>query len=430
MRAIQATFSRLARRGGTPRAVTIVSLSAGTLALCCLLGLGILGAKTRDAAHVTMGKAIRVAELRGTIAYLDEYLTMSARVAALSGDERWIRRYEEAEPRLDAAIDEAVALATPDVAAELSRTTDDANRRLVELERESFADVRKGDLDAAWALLDGGQYAKLKGIYAEGIATFGNDLTALATNQTRILHQRAWLETCGLLLGGAILFGATVIAFHSGIRLRRVLVYTEMVARRDPLTGLLNRLGFREHLVQVLDRIRKNNQRAAIHYLDLDGFKDVNDMFGHAAGDKLLCVVSDRLLNQVHGGDLVARLGGDEFAIIQVDNADAQMATALSLRVLEALRDPVEIGGALVSVTSSIGITLADATTSSMDELLREADIALYRAKAEGRDIAKVFIPEMNEQSRTQNGKRTRSRQAVLEKEPEALSKRLVNSRH
>ena len=429
MRAIQATFSRLARRGGTPRAVTIVSLSAGTLALCCLLGLGILGAKTRDAAHVTMGKAIRVAELRGTIAYLDKYLTMSARVAALSGDERWIRRYEEAEPRLDAAIDEAVALATPDVAAELSRTTDDANRRLVGLERESFADVRKGDLEAAWALLDSGQYAKLKGIYAEGIATFGNDLTALATNQTRILHQRAWLETCGLLLGGAILFGATVIAFHSGIRLRRVLVYTEMVARRDPLTGLLNRLGFREHLVQVLDRIRKNNQRAAILYLDLDGFKDVNDMFGHAAGDKLLCVVSDRLLKQVHGGDLVARLGGDEFAIIQV-NTDSQMATALSLRVLEALRDPVEIGGALVSVTSSIGITLADATTSSMDELLREADIALYRAKAEGRDIARVFIPEMNEQSRTQKGKRTWSRQAVLEKDPEALCKKLVNSRH
>ena len=231
-----------------------------------------------------MGKAIRVAELRGIIAYLDEYLTMSARVAALSGDERWIRRYEEAEPRLDAAINEAVALATPDVAAELSRTTDDANRRLVELERESFADVRRGDRKAAWALLDGDRYAKLKAIYAEGIATFGNDLTALAINQTRVLHQRAWLEACGLLLGGAILFGATVIAFHSGIRLRRMLAYTETVARRDPLTGLLNRLGFREHLVQVLDRSRKNDKRAAILCLDLDGFKDVNDMFGHAAG--------------------------------------------------------------------------------------------------------------------------------------------------
>ena len=117
-----------------------------------------------------MGKAIRVAELRGIIAYLDEYLTMSARVAALSGDERWIRRYEEAEPRLDAAINEAVALATPDVAAELSRTTDDANRRLVELERESFADVRRGDRKAAWALLDGDRYAKLKAISAICIA--------------------------------------------------------------------------------------------------------------------------------------------------------------------------------------------------------------------------------------------------------------------
>ena len=283
-----------------------------------------------------MGKAVRIEELRGMITYLDEYLTMSARVAALSGDERWVRRYDEAEPRLDAVIDEAVALATPDVAAALSRTTDDANRRLIALERASFAKVHDGDRDAAWALLDGNEYARLKAVYAEGIAAFGDDLTALAASRTAILHRWAWLEACGLIMGGAILFVATIVAFRSGTRLRQILAHAEVIARQDPLTSLPNRLKFREHLEETISRLQKGGKHGAVHYLDLDGFKDVNDTFGHAAGDELLRAVSTRLQGQLRNGDLVARLGGDEFAIVQAEAAHVEMATGFATQVLQS----------------------------------------------------------------------------------------------
>lgn len=376
---------------------TIASVLAGTLALCCLVGIGGLGASTRNAMQESMHRAVRIAELRGTIAYLDEYLTMSARVAALSGDERWIRRYNEAEPRLDAAIDEAVALATPDVAVALARTTDDANRRLVELERASFAYVRKGDRNAAWKLLDGQEYTNLKGIYAEGIQTFGKDLTALALAHAASLHRRAWLEACGLLLGGAILFIATLIAFRNGARLRQALAHTEAVARHDTLTDLPNRLKFREHMDHVLNRLHGEGCQGALLYLDLDGFKGVNDTFGHAAGDELLCAVAARLLDHTCGGDLVARLGGDEFAIVLMDIRHAGVVAALSDRLVNVMQEPFKVRGNLVSIGTSIGIATADRTTVSIDQLLHDADIALYQAKAEGRGRWQIFTPEMDE---------------------------------
>lgn len=133
MRVTKLHSSTPVKRSGKSRPATILSLPA--VAVCSLLGPGVLEANTRTVAQASVGNAIHVAKLRGTMAHLDEYPTMSARLAALYGDERWIRRYDEVEPRLVAARDEAVALAMPEVVAELSRTTNDASRHLIEMER-------------------------------------------------------------------------------------------------------------------------------------------------------------------------------------------------------------------------------------------------------------------------------------------------------
>ncbi|MGI4939457.1 MAG: putative bifunctional diguanylate cyclase/phosphodiesterase [Janthinobacterium lividum] len=382
-----------------------------------LIGLAYLGASTRHAMQGAMQRAVRVAELRGVIAHLDEYLTMSARVAALSGDQRWVRRYDEAEPRLDAAINEAVALATPKVAMELARTTDDANRRLVDLERASFARVAAGDRAGAWALLDGKEYADLKAVYAQGIGTFGKDLEALAAAHTAALHRRAWLEVAGLVLSGGILLVAVVLTLRGSARLRAALARTETIARHDPLTGLPNRLLFREHMEHVLGHLRQEGGHAAVLFLDLDGFKAVNDVLGHAAGDELLRAVSSRLRGGVDAADLVVRLGGDEFAIVQRDPRQPAAGAALSERLVAAMREPIEIQGQPIAIGTSIGIALADAATASTNDLLHDADIALYRAKAEGRGTWRVFTPEMDRTVRARHALEADLRRALAEEQ-------------
>ncbi|HUN76840.1 MAG TPA: EAL domain-containing protein [Steroidobacteraceae bacterium] len=152
-------------------------------------------------------------------------------------------------------------------------------------------------------------------------------------------------------------------------------------AHYDPLTALPNRLLFREHLAQELAAASPG----ALLYIDLDYFKRVNDGFGHLAGDQLLAVVALRLRAAVKEGDLVARLGGDEFAVVLRKVVDAGAAAAVAERITESLRQPVTIGSTDHAISASIGITLFPEDGVSPDELVRNADNAMYRAKDLGR---------------------------------------------
>ncbi len=406
----------------------VASMAIMALGLCCLVGLGWAGTITRSDMQLSVQRALRVTELRGIIAHLDELLTMSARVAALSGDVRWVHRYDEAEPRLDAAITEAVALATPLVAVELSRTTDDANQRLVELERASFAYDLAGNGAAAWALLNGQEYTDLKAVYARGIETFGRDLESLAVKRTAGLHKRALVENAGLVLDGGILLVTAALAMRGRVQLRVALSRTEAVARHDVLTGLPNRLRFREHTEHMLRQLRQSGGDGALLYLDLDGFKGVNDLLGHAAGDTLLCAVASRLKSCTREVELVARLGGDEFAIVQMDVHQPEAAAALSERLVKAMREPFDVDGSPVVIGASVGIALVDKATISTDRLLHDADLALYRAKAEGRGRWRFFAAEMDVQVRVRRTLESDLRQALIAGQFELFYQPLVDA--
>jgi diguanylate cyclase (GGDEF)-like protein len=171
------------------------------------------------------------------------------------------------------------------------------------------------------------------------------------------------------------------------------------LARHDALTDLPNRVLFQEKLDEALVRVSRG-ERVAVMCLDLDRFKAVNDTLGHSVGDELLKLVAERLRACVREGDTVSRLGGDEFAIIQPSGEQPTGATALASRVIDSLSAPYTIAGHEIVIGTSIGISIAPDDGDTADQLLKNADLAMYRAKSDGRGVFRFFEPAMDAKMR------------------------------
>lgn len=172
------------------------------------------------------------------------------------------------------------------------------------------------------------------------------------------------------------------------------------LAHSDPLTGLLNRSRFTEQLNQCVLRLERYGSPFSVLYLDLDNFKLINDRSGHMAGDKVLVQVAKRIQGVVRETDFVARLGGDEFAILLTNDCSPDHCAMLAGRMIEAVRQPYEIEGETLSIGVSIGIAQAPANGTKADQILRNADMALYRAKNDGRSIFRFFESAMDTEVR------------------------------
>jgi diguanylate cyclase (GGDEF)-like protein len=155
-----------------------------------------------------------------------------------------------------------------------------------------------------------------------------------------------------------------------------------------------------ERLETAIGRIDRD-EKVAVHHLDLDQFKAVNDTLGHPAGDKLLKIVADRLRGLVRQTDTIARMGGDEFVIVQSPIIDPADATSLAQRVIRLMSEPYDIDGQQAVIGASIGIAVGPGDGSNADKLLRNADLALYRAKGDGRGTFRFFEPAMDLQMQT-----------------------------
>ncbi len=400
-------------------AIRGASALAVVAALCFLVWLGWTGTGTRDSMRLAAQQAVRVAELRGAFAYLDEWLTMSAHMAALSGEPRWVARFDEARPQLAAVIVEAVALATPSVGAALAATTDEASSGLIQMERAAFAKAAAGDRDGARSLLESPEFAYLKAVYASGIEMFGQDLETLASARTKTLDDRAWVETAGLALTAVLLVAAAVVV-RGHAQLRSAVACTEVVARTDALTDLPNRRRLYEELQAMLAKPGCSGSGTVLLLLDLDRFKLVNDVYGHPAGDQLLQLVAARLSAVARTGDLVARLGADEFALVAPLDLPGQpgphneAAAQIARRIVTALEAPFKLSdGTIVQVGVSIGLALARLEGESADALVRRADVALYRAKADGRDRFCFFEPCMDTHIQARASLESELRQAI-----------------
>jgi diguanylate cyclase (GGDEF)-like protein len=174
------------------------------------------------------------------------------------------------------------------------------------------------------------------------------------------------------------------------------------LAFHDALTGVPNRALFEDRLEQALAHVRRSGSTVALHYLDLDRFKHVNDTLGHPIGDELIKAAAQRLSACVSEADTVARIGGDEFAIIQVGLVDNALALSLARTVVEVIGAPFELSGHEVRVGASVGVVVTSDTGSTGEELMRQADIALYSAKGDGRGRYHLFVDEMDANVRDQ----------------------------
>ena len=170
----------------------------------------------------------------------------------------------------------------------------------------------------------------------------------------------------------------------------------EHMVRHDALTGLPNRMLFRERLGQELARAERDGSSFAVFCLDLDRFKAVNDSLGHPVGDSLLSVVGERIKSALRTEDVVGRLSGDEFAVLQVGTGSAEAAAVLARRLNEALARPFSINGHTMELGVSIGIALAPQDGASSDQIFKSADMALYRAKNEGRNTFRFYEASMD----------------------------------
>ena len=194
-------------------------------------------------------------------------------------------------------------------------------------------------------------------------------------------------------------------------------VRADALARVDPLTGLPNRLLMRERLAEALARLQRDGEACAVLLVDLDRFKPVNDTLGHPVGDALLAKVADRLRSTVRPTDTVARIGGDEFIILQAGIGEAAHAQALARRLVDLIGRTYMVEGHLLTIGASVGVALAPADGVSADKLLKNADLALYRAKLDGRGTYRFFEPEMDARMQARRRLELDMRQALARRE-------------
>jgi diguanylate cyclase (GGDEF)-like protein len=237
-----------------------------------------------------------------------------------------------------------------------------------------------------------------RGIHVSGITAeqmFEDYKHRLIENKVPVLHRELADGRIIAVRHQPMANGGWVGTYEDITERCRVEAHIARLARHDALTDLPNRLMFRESMSEALARVGTKADSLAVICIDLDNFKTVNDSLGHPVGDKLLQWVGTRLHGAVEDGNIIARLGGDEFAILHsVDGTGS--AARLARRLIEAISEPATIEGHEINARLSLGIAMAPDDGMDGDQLVRFADLALYRAKAEGRNTFRFYEPEMS----------------------------------
>jgi len=218
--------------------------------------------------------------------------------------------------------------------------------------------------------------------------------------ELRFLHKNGtwvWLEGFAQNLLHEPSVGAIVVNYRDITQRKATEKQLEYQAYYDALTGLPNRLLFRDRVFTAIAQAQRNRRALAVMYLDLDHFKLVNDGLGHSVGDKLLTQVAERLAAAVRASDTISRLGGDEFTLLLNDVGNSDAVAGVARKILQSLARPFRVDGHELFVTASIGISLFPNDGADVEILLKSADSAMYRAKELGRNQAQLFTASMNE---------------------------------
>ena len=243
----------------------------------------------------------------------------------------------------------------------------------------------------------------------------------ITTTESNLSDNRALSWTFQPMPGGG-----TVVLIEDITERRSAEARITHLATYDDLTGLPNRVSFRDEIERLLTLAHHDVRRSALLFIDLDQFKQVNDTLGHPCGDQLLCLVADRLREMLRPEDFVARFGGDEFVVFQQGISAGDEAAALAQRIVERLSERYKIDNHLVEIGASIGIALTSPGVKA-DHLLKNADMALYRAKADGRGRFCFFREEMAHTVEARRILELDLRKALAEEEFELFYQPLIN---
>jgi diguanylate cyclase (GGDEF)-like protein len=326
----------------------------------------------------------------------DERLTMSARMAAVSGEERWIARYHTHLPQVEAALAAGEALAPSDVARRFHEQTKAANESLVSLETTALEAIAVGAPAVARAILDGERYQQDKARLNGATIEFTQSALEAVRNEQLALRQRADAVLLALL-GLALVAGAlTWRRLNASLKRSREMMVDahqriERLATSDTLTGLPNRAALHEGMRAAIARARREKRQLALLMIDLDKFKPINDRHGHQVGDRVLREAAQRIGRLLRGSELHARYGGDEFVALIDDHGDASAGHRVAERLMNGIAEAIQVDALSLQIGASVGIARFPADAEDADELLRRADLALYRAKQGGRGRSCYF---------------------------------------
>jgi diguanylate cyclase (GGDEF)-like protein len=292
---------------------------------------------------------------------------------------------------------EALQRQTDDALSEIGRlglpTSEFARLKRASAEYEAtlavgIARIRRGDYDNAW-IYDRERVDPAAQEFRGAVDRANGEYAQLAEGATLVAEVGTFSAVLLSLLALALLRWR---AEKQRVAYEKELAYQ---AFHDPLTQLANRTLLKDRLELAVERVRRGKDSLALLFVDLDGFKVVNDTLGHETGDELLVAVAERLMKCTRTTDTVARLGGDEFAILLEDLKRPENATEVAGRIIRSLEDPVLVAGESILAGASIGISLSDLGDESAEEHLINADIAMYRAKAAGKSRYEIFRSEM-----------------------------------
>jgi diguanylate cyclase (GGDEF)-like protein len=316
--------------------------------------------------------------------------------------------------RLYRSADNASDRLIEDNAVQAHREADEVDQLVDQTTNLMYVASAIAILLGAWLLF------RVRTTITQPLATITLALSRLAAGHREIeVPELARKDEIGEMAKAFDVFRANSVALEKAhAETREAQEQAQEQARHDPLTGLPNRRLFSAELQTGLMRAQHGPSAYAIMLIDLDNFKQINDLQGHAVGDLVLCEVAARLSGVMRKTDTVARLGGDEFAIIAeipLDNPD--WTVRLAGRILSAIREPIRVGDGSIEISASIGVAYCPVDGKDADALLHAADIAMYRAKHDGRNAFRFFEQGMDDELRAQAALEADLRQAIADGE-------------
>lgn len=343
----------------------------------------------------------RASLVANQIALFDERLSMFAHMAVSSGDWRWIIRYENTVPLLDRSIADGIALAPDEAAKRFTTYGKISNEATVNMERQALSLVQKGQKAEAQAILDSRTYAMEKArLTSETGRLVEATRQQLRSDFASVSKFSQLSKFCLVLIGLGILWWAL---YRNLRRSEDVFAEAEdnirFLAMHDELTGLANRRALSGALGEKLHTVSTNGKKLALISLDMVGFKKVNSLYGHVAGDTILVALAKRLQSNQSDLTNTFRVGGDEFVIL-TEFADEQDLEAQCERLIKLLKKPIAAASGTISLNARLGVAKAPQDATDPQSLYRKADIALQQARGEQSEVTVYYNASMDDRIR------------------------------